>query len=83
MALGKRQTEQQEALFLTAAELPKAPGHVFYRKLNRLLAEGGFDAWAEKLCEPYYADGRGRPGIPPGIYFRMLLVGYDTASFVL
>jgi transposase len=76
MALGKRQTEQQEALFLTAAELPKAPGHVFYRKLNRLLAEGGFDAWAEKLCEPYYADGRGRPGIPPGIYFRMLLVGY-------
>lgn len=76
MALGKRQTEQQEALFLTAAELPKAPGHVFYRKLNRLLAEGDFDAWAEKLCEPYYADGRGRPGIPPGIYFRMLLVGY-------
>jgi len=40
------------------------------------LAEGGFDAWAEKLCEPYYADGRGRPGIPPGTYFRMLLVGY-------
>jgi IS5 family transposase len=76
MALGKRKAEQQEALFVTAAELPKAPGHVFYRKLNRLLAEGGFDAWAEKLCEPYYADGRGRPGIPPGIYFRMLLVGY-------
>ena len=76
MALGKRKTEQQEALFVTAAELPKAPGHVFYRKLNRLLAEGGFDSWAEKLCEPYYADGRGRPGIPPGIYFRMLLVGY-------
>ena len=28
------------------------------------------------MCEPYYADGRGRPGIPPGTYFRMLLVGY-------
>jgi IS5 family transposase len=76
MALGRRQTERQEDLFLTAAELPKAPGHVFYRKLNGLLADAGFDAWVEKLCEPYYADGQGRPGIPPGIYFRMLLVGY-------
>ena len=75
MSLGKRKTEQQEALFVTASELPKAPGHVFYRKLNRLLAEGGFDAWIEKRCGEYYADD-GRPGIPPGVYFRMLLVGY-------
>src|SRR5262249_38279060 len=30
----------------------------------------------EDLCRPYYADGVGRPGIPPGTYFRMLLVGY-------
>ena len=75
MSLGKRRTEQQEALFVTAAELPKAPGHVFYRKLNRLLAEGGFDAWIEKRCAEFYA-ADGRPGIPPGIYFRMLLVGY-------
>ena len=76
MALGVRATERQEDLFLTAAELPKAPGHVFYRKLNELLAEGGFDPWIEKLCAPYYAAGVGRPGIPPGMYFRMLLVGY-------
>ena len=75
MSLGKRKTEQQEALFVTAAELPKAPGHVFYRKLNRLLAEGGFDVWIEKRCAEYYA-ADGRPGIPPGVYFRMLLVGY-------
>jgi transposase len=63
-------------LFLLAAQLPRSPGHVFYQKLNRLLAEAGFDPWIEKLCEPHYADGRGRPGIPPGTYFRMLLVGY-------
>ena len=75
MSLGKRKTEQHVALFVTASELPKAPGHVFYRKLNRLLAEGGFDAWIEKRCGEYYAD-EGRPGIPPGVYFRMLLVGY-------
>jgi transposase len=76
MALGKRETERQADLFLLAAQLPRSPGHVFYRKLNRLLADAGFDPFVEKLCEPYYADGRGRPGIPPGTYFRMLLVGY-------
>jgi transposase len=76
MALGKRESERQADLFLLAAQLPRSPGHVFYQKLNGLLAEAGFDPWAEQLCEPYYADGRGRPGIPPGTYFRMLLVGY-------
>jgi transposase len=76
MALGKRETERQADLFLLAAQLPRSPGHVFYQKLNRLLAEAGFDPWVEKLCAPHYADDRGRPGIPPGTYFRMLLVGY-------
>jgi len=76
MALGRRETERQGDLFLLAAQLPRSPGHVFYQKLNGLLAEAGFDRWVEKLCEPHYADGRGRPGIPPGTYFRMLLVGY-------
>jgi transposase len=76
MALGKRKTEQQQELFIPAEQLPRSPGHVFYRKLNELLAEAGFDSWLEDLCAPYYADGRGREGIPPGTYFRMLLVGY-------
>jgi transposase len=76
MALGKRKCEQQDELFITADRMPRSPGHVFYRKVNRLLADGGFDRWVEELCEPFYADGRGRPGIPPGVYFRMVLVGY-------
>jgi transposase len=76
MALGKRQTEWQEELFIAADRLPRSPGHVFYRKLNGLLAEAGFDPWVEELCKPYYAEEEGRPGIPPGTYFRMLLVGY-------
>lgn len=76
MALGKRATERQADLFLLAEQLPRSPGHVFYQKLNSLLAEAGFDLWVEKLCEPYYAQEVGRPGIPPGTYFRMLLVGY-------
>jgi transposase len=76
MAMGKRAGEQQQDLFVTHDKLPRSPGHVFYCKLNRLLAEGGFDRWIEALCEPHYCQGKGRPSVPPGIYFRMLLVGY-------
>lgn len=75
MALGKRRQEQQE-MWVATPELPKSPGHVFYRKLNVLLDEAGFDRKMEELCRPYYAEAIGRPGIPPGVYFRMLLVGY-------
>jgi transposase len=28
------------------------------------------------LCQRFYADEIGRPGLPPGRYFRLLLVGY-------
>jgi transposase len=75
MALGKRATEQQAA-WVATNELPKSPGHPFYKKLNVLLAEAGFDEWLEKLCVPYYAAKLGRESIPPGVYFRMILVGY-------
>ncbi len=76
MALGKRSNEQQ-SVWIATTELPKSPGHPFYRKLNALLAKAGFDAWLEKLCAPYYADKMGlQLSIPPGVYFRMILVGY-------
>jgi transposase len=75
MALGKRATEQQAA-WVATNELPKSPGHPFYKKLNVLLAKAGFDEWLEKLCAPYYAAKMGRDSIPPGVYFRMILVGY-------
>ena len=76
MALGRRKGEQQDDLFIMAEHMPKAPGHVFYRKLNAILRDSGFDRWVEDLCQPYYSQTQGRPGIPPGTYFRMLLIGY-------
>ena len=76
MSMGRRPTEQQSDLWIPTADLPRSPGHVFYDKLNRLLAEAAFDPYVENLCQPYYADGLGRESIPPGIYFRMLFVGY-------
>ena len=74
MALGKR-TVQQREMFVPVAELPKSPAHPFYSRLNQLLAEAGFDEFVEGLCAPHYKEG-GRPSIPPGIYFRMLFIGY-------
>ncbi|WP_425155538.1 transposase [Candidatus Palauibacter sp.] len=30
----------------------------------------------EETCAAHYAERQGRPSIPPGVYFRMLVVGY-------
>jgi transposase len=75
MGLGRR-GGKQPSMWIGVGELPRSPGHVFYEKLNRLLAEADFDRGCEDLCAPYYADELGRPSIPPGVYFRMLFVGY-------
>jgi transposase len=77
MALGKRRAKQTP-LWVDAKELPKSPGHRFYEKLNELLSEARFDEFAEQACAKYYeqAGTVGRPSVPPGTYFRMLLVGY-------
>ncbi len=74
MALGRRKKVQPVDLFVTTDRLPTSDGHVFYTKLNSLLSEAGFDAWIESICEPYYKDKGRRHS--PGIYFRMLLIGY-------
>jgi hypothetical protein len=41
-----------------------------------LLADAGLDRHAEGLSKPHDADGLGRESVPPGVYSRMLLVGY-------
>ena len=76
MAMGKRATERQQELWVATMDIPDAPGHPFYRKLNQLLAEHGFDPLVEGLCQKFYHDELGRPSVPPGVYFRMLLIGY-------
>ena len=57
-------------------ELPRNKGHVFYERVNGILEESGFDRFAEEACQKFYAPVMGRPGVVPGVYFRMLLVGY-------
>ena len=65
MSMGKRKRDRQPAMWVTATNLPTAASHPFYRRLNQLLREHGF-----------YAATMGRPSLPPGIYFRLLLIGY-------
>jgi len=74
MAIGRRSPKQDD-MFIPAAQVVAGPGHPFYSKLNVVLAEAGFDEYVESLCAPHYKEG-GRPGIPPGVYFRMLFIGY-------
>ena len=47
----------------------------FYEKLNGLLDQRKFDGFAEETCRRFYSK-TGRPGLAPGVYFRLLLVGY-------
>ena len=75
MAMG-RQKDDQGDLMVSWSEMPRSPGHVFYDRLQSVLIEGGFDAFAEASCRPYYAARMGAPSVPPGRYFRMHLVGY-------
>ena len=76
MALGRRKKERQQDFWIATEDLPRSEGHIFYRKLNELLREADFDSFVETLCKEHYHKSMGRPGIPPGTYFRMLLVGY-------
>jgi transposase len=77
MAMGTRkQQERQEEFWVATAELPRSAGHPFYERLNALLEEAGFDAFVEERCRRYYAPTMGRPSLVPGVYFRLLLIGY-------
>ena len=41
-----------------------------------MLEKAGFDDFVEQRCAQFYAAGMGRPNLAPGIYFRLLVVGY-------
>jgi transposase len=77
MAMGTRKRrEKQEDIWIAHTELPSAPGHPFYQRLNELLEAEKFDEFVEGRCGKFYAAKYGRPSVTPGIYFRSLLLGY-------
>ncbi len=76
MSMSKREERVQEEMWVPTRTLSEAPGHPFYTRLNKLLFEHGFDSYVEGLCARYYAETLGRPSMAPGVYFRMLMIGY-------
>jgi transposase len=79
MAMGTRkQRERQEELWYHN-ELPEAPGHPFYRRLSEVLDREGFDAFCERRCRRFYHEKLGRPSLPPGQYFRLMMIGFFEA----
>jgi transposase len=76
MAMGTRKKrERQEALWYDG-ELPAAPGHPFYSRLSGILERAGFDGYCEKSCGAFYHQTLGRPSLPPGQYFRTMMIGF-------
>src|ERR1700692_4385948 len=76
MAMGTRKKrERQEGLWY-GGELPAAPGHPFYKRLNEVLDQDGFDGFCESHCASFYHDKLGRPSLPPGQYFRIMMIGF-------
>jgi hypothetical protein len=43
MLMGKRKRDRQPAMWVTSTHVPTAASHPFYRRLNQLLREHGFD----------------------------------------
>jgi transposase len=77
MAMGTRKKrERQEDFWVVSSEVVGTPAHAFYDRLNQILDQHHFDRNVEQLCRRYYKDRRGRPSITPGVYFRLLLLGY-------
>ena len=74
MAMGSKEEKQEELFY--ASEQAEAPGHPFYQKLNAVLSGAKFDAFCEEQCQRFYHTKLGRPSMPPGVYFRLLLIGF-------
>ena len=75
MSLSNFDDDGQSEMWIPTEQIARSPGHPFYVKLSRVLRQEQFDRRIEALCAPYYKHG-GRPSIPLGVYFRMLLIGY-------
>jgi transposase len=76
MAMGTRRARQKQEELFYASERAEVAGHPFYEQLNGVLDDAGFDRFCEEQCRDFYHTKLGRPSLVPGVYFRLLLIGY-------
>jgi transposase len=73
----KAQTPPPPELFVPSCRLVQPATSSFYAKLEQTLQSFSFASEARQLCAASYSgNGRGRPGIDPAVYFKMLMVGF-------
>ncbi len=77
--MGKRKAKQQE-LLVSTNEMPRAARHPFYAKVNEVLEQRQLDRRLEHLCRRFYKPVLGRPSMAPGVYFRLLPIGFLRGS---
>ena len=61
MAMGEREEDSPQAVFVSASER-KSADHPFNRAVNKILRDAEFDRFAEQHCRKFYAE-KGRPSI--------------------
>jgi len=44
--------------------------------LNEVLEQAEFDEFCETRCRKFYHEKLGRPSLAPGMYFRVMLIGF-------
>jgi len=76
MAMGTRKKRERQESLWYGSELPTAPGHPFYSRLNGVLEKADFDRFCEKSCAGFYHAKLGRPSLAPGLYFRIMMIGF-------
>src|SRR6202044_3417400 len=76
MAMGTRKMRERQEDLWYGGELPTAPGHPFYKRLNEVLDNARFDPFCETNCASFYHNKLGRPSLPPGQYFRVMMIGF-------
>ena len=73
----KPQTLPPPELFVPFCRLVQPATSTFYIKLEQTLQSFSFASEVWRLCAASYSDnGRGRPGVDPVVYFKMLMVGF-------
>src|SRR3982750_2873603 len=76
MAMGTRKKRQRQENLWYGGELATGPGHPFYTRLNEVFDAAGFDSFCETECAGFYHHKLGRPSLPPGQYFRVMMIGF-------
>src|SRR6202158_5873202 len=76
IAMGTRKMRERQEELWYGGELPTAPGHPFYQRLNEVLDKAKFESFCENACARFYHNKLGRPSLPPGQYFRVMMIGF-------